>query len=408
MQEKHKEKMYSEKRIHRKLDYMFTYSLDWILFVGYDGVVLDSNDRVKDFIGLDKESIIGKNISFLENSFEYIDKHEDARKLLKQKHFIREFKPKNQPNIYRQSIIDQVDNEGYLVTIRDISDRKLFENSEAKRIKTTRALLNSTIQSAVLIDSDGYIIEINNNLLILLGKTYGEMIGKNIKSIISSNLPSMVEIYKNAVKTKKPIRYEHEQESRWFSILVYPIVDENSPNAYQVSIFFEDITERKNIEQQLIQHKNNLEGLVKDRTLELQEVNTTLKVLLREREKDKEALEQKIVYNLKELVFPALEKVKYSTQKDARITNLLDVIEDNLNEIISPFSQKLSSRYFNFTPTELNIANMIKHGKTTKEISEILFMAYNTVEFHRANIRKKLGISNEKANLRTQLQLIDE
>jgi DNA-binding CsgD family transcriptional regulator len=81
----------------------------------------------------------------------------------------------------------------------------------------------------------------------------------------------------------------------------------------------------------------------------------------------------------------------------------LNIIEANLNEIVSPFSQKLSSEYFAFTPQELKIANLIKDGGQDKDISEILNISLETVKTHRQNIRKKLKIRGKKTNLMTYL-----
>ncbi|MBW2252657.1 MAG: helix-turn-helix transcriptional regulator, partial [Deltaproteobacteria bacterium] len=66
-----------------------------------------------------------------------------------------------------------------------------------------------------------------------------------------------------------------------------------------------------------------------------------------------------------------------------------------------------SSKYLNLTPTQIQVANLVKHGKTNKDISEILHVAGRTIAFHRENIRKKLGLTNKKTNLKTYLMSID-
>jgi len=159
-----------------------------------------------------------------------------------------------------------------------------------------------------------------------------------------------------------------------------------------------DITERKKAEEALKKRENELE--IKTHTLE--EANIALKVLLKRREEDKSELEEKILLNIKELVVPYLEKLKKGISDEKQKTHI-SILESNLNDIISSFSHKLSSKFLNFTPTEIQVANLLRQGRTSKEIAELLNSSPKTVASHRENIRKKLGLRNKKTNLRSYL-----
>ena len=166
---------------------------------------------------------------------------------------------------------------------------------------------------------------------------------------------------------------------------------------------------RRQTETQLQEYQENLETLVQKRTEQLdietrklEEMNTALRVILNQRNEDKVRIEETILGNLKELVFPYirnLKKLERSKQKRAYI----EIIEANLNSIIEPFAKRLSSTFINLTPMEIKVADLIKHGKSTKEIAEMFGLSQKTVETHRSIIRKKLGLTNKKANLRTYL-----
>jgi len=105
---------------------------------------------------------------------------------------------------------------------------------------------------------------------------------------------------------------------------------------------------------------------------------------------------------VRELVLPNLDKLK-KTKLDERQTAYVEILESNLNDITSPLIRRLSFKYLNLTPKEIQVANLVKQGRTTKEIAELLNLAKKTIDFHRENIRKKLEINNKKANLRSHL-----
>lgn len=155
---------------------------------------------------------------------------------------------------------------------------------------------------------------------------------------------------------------------------------------------------RRQTDDKLKQREKELEI----KTTNLLEMNAALKVLLQRREDDKIELEEKILSNVKELVVHYLEKLR-NTALDKRQSGFVDVLEANLKSIISPFSRTLSNKYLNLTPVEVEIADLVRQGKSTKEMADLLNVSARTIEFHRQNIRKKLGINQKKANLRTRL-----
>ena len=97
-----------------------------------------------------------------------------------------------------------------------------------------------------------------------------------------------------------------------------------------------------------------------------------------------------------------MEKMK-KTPLSIDQTAYVNIIETSLNDIVSSFLHNLRSRYLNLTPREIQIANLIREGKTTKEIAKLLNSSQGAIDFHRNNIRNKLGLKHKNANLRSYL-----
>ena len=153
---------------------------------------------------------------------------------------------------------------------------------------------------------------------------------------------------------------------------------------------------------QLQEANDRLEERVGEKTVHLEEANTALRVLLRKRDQDKVAFEERILTNVKLLIEPHLESLKNSGLAPNQ-NGHLNLMESGLKEIVSPFSQRLTSKYVGLTPGELEVAYLVKEGKRTKDIAEVLNLSDKTIEDYRKQLRSKLGITNQRINLRTYL-----
>ena len=135
---------------------------------------------------------------------------------------------------------------------------------------------------------------------------------------------------------------------------------------------------------------------------QLEESNIALKVLLKQRELDRSEIEQRVLTNIKDLVFPYVERLQNSPLK-AREKSIVNIVYDHLNDIISPFLKQLSNAQLLLTPQEMQVATLVKDGKTSKEIADILNVTEATINFHRKNLREKFGLKGKSTGLRAYL-----
>jgi DNA-binding NarL/FixJ family response regulator len=168
----------------------------------------------------------------------------------------------------------------------------------------------------------------------------------------------------------------------------------------------EEVEKRKTSEGKLHRLQEHLEHIVQKRTVQFEEVNTALKVLLEEREKDRDMLTESVLSNLRNKLLPHLKRLE-ATHLSKNQKMIIKEVRIQLDQLIDSFVFKLSSAYLDLTPTELRVAAEIREGLTSKEIAVRNNLSVRTVEVHRENIRKKLKIKHTKINLRSYLLSLD-
>ena len=107
--------------------------------------------------------------------------------------------------------------------------------------------------------------------------------------------------------------------------------------------------------------------------------------------------------NVKEVVVPYIERLK-KLSLDKKGQAYIGLLESNLGNILTPFSRTLSAKYMNLTSKEIEVANFIKNGKSSKDIADLMNVSSNCVDIHRYHIRKKLGLNRKRVNLRSYLK----
>ncbi len=285
------------------------------------------------------------------------------------------------------------------------NERKRAEDALKESEIRYRTIFENTGTATIIIDENTTIILANRQFERLSGFSRSEIEGKKswTEFVIKDDLAKINILKQPGGKhAKMPSDgYEFRITGRQGNIRSVLANIALIPSTKRTVMSLLDITERKTAEEALKKREQELEL----KSLSLQEANTALKVLLKHREEDRTTMEEQVLANVKKLVLPYLEKLK-NLKLDKNQLVHVEIVEAHLNDIISPFLRNLTSAYLNLTPREIEVASLVKEGKTTKEITELLNISATAVDFHRKNLRSKFGIKSKKTNLRSYLTSI--
>jgi PAS domain S-box-containing protein len=287
--------------------------------------------------------------------------------------------------------------------LRRTIERVRAEEALQEREETYRRLFETSPDGITIISLDGNFLEAN--------KAYQDMVGYELEELRRMTYHEITPEKWHKKETEAVAQalerenWAYEKEYMRKGGKMFPVfltgwsIKDKQGNTEKLGAFVRNVSERKHAERALRQKERRLE----EQAQHLEKVNTALKVLVEHREQEKKKLEQNILNNMTKLVFPYIEKMEESAIHSEDRT-YLSIIKANLKNLISPFADTLSSKYLDLTPTEIQIADLIKMGKKTREIAALLNISHSGVCFHRNNIRRKLGILNKKKNLRSYLQ----
>jgi PAS domain S-box-containing protein len=381
---------------------------DWAVLIDPEGTILAINQTAAQRIGKSEEELVGTC------AYDYFEPDVSEFRRARTAEVFSSAKPlrfteQRNRKLFDVSVYPVVDErnavERIAVVAHEVTDLIRTEHALHDAEAQKQAILDASVDRIRLTDRDMKIIWANKTTARELGIAPEELVGQYcFEALVGRSSPC------SGCPSKKALKSGHMEhalvhrsgskstkgEAYWDNHAV-PIKNESGDIVHLVQIT-RNVTRQKLAEKAVKERENEL----KLKAASLADLNTALRVLLEQKDNDRADIEEKVMLNMRELVIPFIEKLK-KTSLTSKQAAYVQVLESNLNDVISPFSRTLSAKFLSLTPTEIQIAGMVREGKMSQEIADVLNLSKRTVESHRAGIRKKLGLKNKKANLRSHL-----
>ena len=296
---------------------------------------------------------------------------------------------------------DDDDIGGFVMNYHDVTDRVEAERRlDIYRERYEKAFRSSPDSITITSASDGEILEVNEGFEQISGYAREQIIGKRTLDL---------GIWRDAQRRKELI---DELQAKG-SVREYPIdivTASGEERACVVSAEMlelagkvcilavtRDITEQREAEEKL----RELSETLRREQVDFVRKNVALNEVLQLIEREKQGYRHEIASNVDNLLRPMLRKLREQGRLDRRE---VDLLQRGLDEVTGRDIDQFKNNVRKLTPRELDILEMIRAGRSSKQIAEALDLSSQTVHKHRQSIRRKLQIDHREINLATYLR----
>jgi PAS domain S-box-containing protein len=300
-----------------------------------------------------------------------------------------------------QNLIDHEDVHGVVMNYRDITERLNCE-MELRRTheRCEKAFQNSPDSITISYVDTGEFVEANDGFERITGYSRAEVVGKTSLQLGIWKDPqqrrALVEQLMNEGRVRDfPVEVKIKDGStRSCHVSAEQIELDGQSCMLAVT---RDMTGVRLADERL---RETTEKLRRDH-VELVRKNIALNEVLEHLEKEKELYRHELCASVENLVRPMLRKLR----EDDRIPpgeyeRVLETLDKVTGRHIDQFKNNISK----LTPRELDILEMIRAGRSSKQIAESLGLSSQTVHKHRQSIRRKLQIDHREINLSAYLR----
>lgn len=293
----------------------------------------------------------------------------------------------------------------------DITKHKQLEQDLQYTNKRLTALINASPDITYFKDGAGKWLLANDSGLLAFqltdvdykGKTDAELapFSEFYHDAFLACMESDEEAWNSGILSKcEEIIPTPDGENKVFDIVKVPLFNTDGTRQGLV-VQGHDITNHlkteNNLRKEIVARRKAAE-VIQEKSKELEDANIALRVLLKQEKDIAGEVQERVLIQLEKAVLPYLNLLRQS-QLDAKGKECLDIISEHISEVGSSFTKQLSNPDLKLTKKEMLVADLVKSGKSTKNIAILLSIKVPSVESYRNQIRKKLGINNKKISL---------
>jgi len=168
-------------------------------------------------------------------------------------------------------------------------------------------------------------------------------------------------------------------------------------------LVFNDITAYVNQRSTLEESVNRRTEELRREKTQVEEMVITLRRVLQAREQARVDQMDRLAADMEKLLLPALARIRREQDVAVR-SHYVDLFADQMLQLVNQTGPRKGARLLRLTPSETRICQFIQAGKASKAMASALNISLGTVNTHRKNIRKKLGLLGRDQNLFSFLQ----
>ncbi|MGO9738519.1 MAG: PAS domain S-box protein [Desulfomonilaceae bacterium] len=272
---------------------------------------------------------------------------------------------------------------------------------EESELKHYRHIFSHMDEAIIVTDLDGNVIDWNPASERMFGYSKEQIIGKSAHLLTQS--PDGVQmkqqsrdVLRDGDVWKGEYGFIRKDGSRGIAISVFALLKDDQGTVYGTVGLSHDLTERKRLEERLTA-----------KSQELQEKNMALNTLLRHAETERVTACERVVADMARKINDHLFRILEGKSKPQTVETQANLLLQELGR--TPENRRLerADHYSKLTEKELEVAQLIRLGKTSEEIAFILDKSPDTIRLQRISIRKKLGIDRKDRNLAGYLKKMD-
>ena len=214
---------------------------------------LEVNDHFLQMLGYEREEFLTLTNRDITHPDDLETTSQNTQEIIEQKSLSyrleKRYLKKNGDVIWVDLSVIKITHNGKLAALIgagiEITNRKKAEQELMESEASLRAIMESTSEMIGLLDNSGNIIDSNEALAKLLGKTRIDILGKNIFGLITKKIPEhqKIEVGK-IISSGKPFHGVDCTNSRWLDFMINPIRIRNK-NSDHIALYMKDISETK-------------------------------------------------------------------------------------------------------------------------------------------------------------------